>query len=140
MDKGYDNFLVCAYPPILMDLPDKLSFLNGFVEVVNNVDDINIADGTIKVDWNMFILGVKRIHLGTTIHSNISEIDRGTVYVDNFSGPIPINKLVDMMVDFLGESKLVDTVHDKSKLNTRPTIFNKPNNNAVNTVYKRRSY
>jgi hypothetical protein len=141
-DKGYDNFLVCAYPPLLVDIVDRLPFLNGLVEVTNNVDDIDIADGSIKIDWNMFVLGVRRIHLGTTIHASLNEIDRGSAYVDTFSGPVTIEKLVNTMVEFLGESKMADMVYEKSKLNCRPTIFSKQNttNPSNFSVNKRKLY
>ena len=125
-DKGYTKtFEACAFPPILQDLTDQ-PFANRAIEVVYNIEDINLIDDTVKVSWNMFVLGNKRIFLGYTNHKNFTDIQNSRNAKSEYSGPININKIIDIVVDFIGNSESIYDINKKQakKFSTRP-MFSK---------------
>jgi hypothetical protein len=123
-DKGYDKtFEICAYPPSLQDLNEQ-SFSNKTIEVAYNIEDIDLIDNTIKVAWNMFILGNKRIFLGYTDHKNFTDIQNNRNVIKDFNGPISIKKIIDVIVDFIGDSSNIYDINKKSgqKMSTTPLM------------------
>ncbi len=123
-EKGYDNFLVKPYPPVLRDMPTKLPFLNGILELQHPIEDINLADNTIKVAWNLFLLGNKRIFLGYTTHNNMSEIENGIGAIDkHHDGPISIKQIIEVMVELLGQSGKTSEISKKRSANTNRQGF-----------------
>lgn len=123
-DKGYTKtFSKCAYPPALQDLNDQ-AFANRAIEVAYNIEDIDLLDNTVKVSWNMFILGNKRIFLGYTNHKNFTDIKNSSHSLVDFSGPIEISKIIDTVVQFLGDSTAIYDVNKKTakKFTTRPLL------------------
>lgn len=125
-DKGYTKtFEICAYPPALQDLTDQ-AFANRAIEVVYNIEDINLIDDTVKVSWNMFVLGNKRIFLGYTNHKNFTDIQNSRNSMTDFSGPISIINIIDTVVEFIGSSTSIYDINKKSakKFSTKP-MFSK---------------
>lgn len=110
-EKGYDNFQVCPYPPTLMDLPDRIPVLAGIVEVSYAIDNINMVNNMVQVLWNVFVLGNKRIFMGKTPHENFSGIENSINNVDmHFDGPVTIKKLIEIIVEFLGDSQVLQNI------------------------------
>lgn len=111
-EKGYDNFLVKPYPPTLMDINERVDILNGLIEVSYFLEDIDMANNNVKVGWNVFLLGNKRIFLGYTIHNNLSEIDhsRNASNIEH-DGPINIKSITETIVEMLGESERIKDIY-----------------------------
>jgi len=113
-EKGYDNFLVKPYPPTLMDLADRIPVFGNMIEVKYFLEDIDMSDGSIKVGWNVFVLGSKRIFLGYTIHGNLNDIDNRINDVnETHDGPIELKSVIESMVEFIGESNKVSDIYKK---------------------------
>lgn len=113
-EKGYDNFLVKPYPPSIYDMGQNLDILNSFVEVENFLEDVNIYNNSVKVGWNIFVLGNKRIFLGYTIHEKLSDIEREVNTIKQHDGPISIKSIIETIVEFLGSSNKLNDIY-KSK-------------------------
>lgn len=74
-EKGYANsFSRFIYPPHLVDLPVIISPLHTKVEIVPHVVDIDPIVGKATLKWNMFVLGVHRMDLGTTSHNDLQTL------------------------------------------------------------------
>lgn len=113
-EKGYDNFLIKPYPPTLLDMTDD-RFLD-ILEVKYFLEDVNMKQNTVKLGWNMFLLGNKRIFLGYTIHRNLSEIDSSRNDVKKYhDGPITIKAIVESVVEILGKSKKLKEIYNSSQ-------------------------
>lgn len=117
-EKGYDNFLVKPYPPSLVDLPDRIPVLNSVVEIKYFLEDIDMQENIIKVGWNVFALGNKRIFLGYTLHKNLNEIDNNSNNIDIIhDGPINIKNIIESLVKILGESTKMADAYKRMNLN-----------------------
>lgn len=75
MHKGFnESFDLKVYPPALQDLMEGVPELSGKVEVVPSAEEIDPLTGYAKLRWDLFVLGNKRMLLGYTEHSNLSEV------------------------------------------------------------------
>lgn len=112
-EKGYDNFLVNPYPPTILDLEDDR--FADMIEVKYYLEDINMKDNMIKLGWNIFVLGNKRIFLGYTTHQRLNEVENGRNDSNkHHDGPINIKKIIETIVEILGNSsKLKDIDHEQ---------------------------
>ncbi len=101
------------YPPNLQDFIMKVPQLTGKVEIVPHVEDIEPQTNIVKLGWNLFVLGTKRMYLGESSHTSLNEIKC------NIAGPIwseginSINyttpkKIINFIVQILGDSKTGD--------------------------------
>lgn len=107
--KGFrENFNKRIYPPLLQDIVLQIPQLNGKIEIQPYVEDINPESGMVRLGWNMFILGQKRLFLGESMHTSLAEV-RNAVF-----GPQPntrfINyatpkRIINFVVKVLGNSK-----------------------------------
>lgn len=123
-NKGYTKtFDICAYPPSLQDLNEQ-TFANKTIEVVYNIEDIDLVDNSVKVSWNIFVLGNKRIFLGYTNHQTFSDIKNNKNSTAEFNGPSSISKVIDTIVEFLGNSTAIYDINKKKvkRFNNRPLI------------------
>ena len=81
--KGYnENFDKKIYPPNIQDLPQQIPQLQNKIEIIPHVTDIDPQTGIVKIGWNLFLLGTKRIYLGESTHTNLAEIK------NNIMGPL----------------------------------------------------
>jgi hypothetical protein len=111
MEKGFENFDEKPYPPFIADMGEKIEALNGLIEVKNFLEDINMENNTIKIGWNIFVLGNKRIFLGYSKHKNLNDVK------NNSSGSansiLSIKKIIDHIVDSIGSSSKLDDICDR---------------------------
>jgi hypothetical protein len=115
-EKGYDNFLVKPYPPTLLNMPERIPFLEGVTEVKYNLEDIDMKTSTIKVAWNLFVLGNKRTFLGYTTHGNLTEIETGINSVSrHHDGPITLKAITEVIVEMLGSSNKIKDIYQQAK-------------------------
>lgn len=63
-----------AYPPMLQDLPVRIPQLQGKVEVVPFIEELDPQTGQVQVGWNLFVLGNRRMFLGQSGHKNLAEL------------------------------------------------------------------
>lgn len=127
--KGYDNFLNKPYPPSMLDMVQNPMF-DGVVEIQYFLEDINMQNNTIKVGWNMFVLGNNRAFLGYTTHKDVSEIENciGESRA-NPDGPITIKGLVEWMVESIGKSNKIKDLYDRhtqDRQNSVQSVYVKP--------------
>jgi len=62
-----------VYPPLIQDL-QCMSEISTRVELIPYMEELDPASGSIKVGWNLFILGTNRLDLGYTIHESLSDL------------------------------------------------------------------
>jgi hypothetical protein len=76
--KGFaDNFDIHVYPPMIADLSKEIPQLLGKVEIVPYMEEIDPSSGTVRVGWNLFVLGHSRMYLGNSTHKDINELNLG---------------------------------------------------------------
>jgi hypothetical protein len=74
-NKGFsENFNKKIYPPILQDILVHVPQLAGKIEVAPFVEEVDPNTGIVKLGWNLFVLGHKRIYIGESVHSNLIEV------------------------------------------------------------------
>jgi hypothetical protein len=107
--KGFrENFNKRVYPPLIQDITVLVPQMSGRVEVVPYVEDINPENGIVRLHWNLFVEGNKRLFLGESVHTSLADV-RNAVF-----GPPPntrfVNyatpkRIVNFIVRILGDSK-----------------------------------
>jgi len=106
--KGIENLDAHIYPPSLQDMQHSIPQLAEKLEVVPSVDKINTMEGTVQLRWNLFALGINRMHLGDTVHKSLSEI-RSANIVPPQGTPIKMvttpNKIIKFLVRVLHDNK-----------------------------------
>ncbi len=76
--KGFaENFDVHIYPPMIADLPKEIPQFLGKIEIVPYMEEIDPSSGTVRVGWNLFVLGHSRMYLGNSTHKDINELNLG---------------------------------------------------------------
>lgn len=107
--KGYDNFDSPLYPPSAYDAPIKIPELFNRCEVVPIVEETDTTLGTVKITWNLFVLGTQRMSLGSTTHSSQSDIVQAIVGDPNTQLPSNFTttpaKVIDFILKVLDNSK-----------------------------------
>jgi hypothetical protein len=107
--KGYDNFNMPLYPPAAYDLPARIPHLFTRCEIVPSVEETDTTLGTVKLMWNLFILGTQRLSLGSTVHSGQADIVRAIVGEPNMELPSePLTtpkKVIEFILKILDSSK-----------------------------------
>lgn len=58
-------------PSTLMDLTISIPALHTKIEIVPSVKDMRLQEDFITLEWNLFVLGNKRMYLGCTSHQDI---------------------------------------------------------------------
>ncbi|MDP1712243.1 MAG: hypothetical protein Q8K86_07280 [Candidatus Nanopelagicaceae bacterium] len=87
VQKGFvDGFDTHVYPPMMQQLIKEVPQLQGKVEIVPSMEEIDPSTGMLRVSWNLFVLGNQRLDLGSSTHKNISDIQQGQ-YVGNSALP-----------------------------------------------------
>ena len=107
--KGYDNFDVPLYPPSAYDMPVRIPHLFTRCEVVPSVEETDTTLGTVKLTWNLFVLGTQRLNLGSTTHSGQQDIVRAIVGEPNMQLPseftVTPKKVIAFVLKILDGSK-----------------------------------
>lgn len=118
IEKGIDNFLISPYPPMMLDISERIPQLNGALEVKYYLEDINLQSNIIKLGWNLFVLSNNRMFLGYTNHVNISEVENGVNCIKNHDGPITIKQLIEYVISVLGKSNILRDIQQNNSINT----------------------
>ncbi len=114
MTKGFtESFNKKIYPPMIQDLIVQVPPLGGKVEIVPWVEEIDPITGVVKLGWNLFVLGNRRMYLGESIHTNLTEVRVAVTGPLNNNIPdgttnITPNKIINFVVNILGESRSGD--------------------------------
>ena len=107
--KGYDNFEVPLYPPIVFDLPVRVPQLFTRCEIVPTVEETDTTLGTVKLTWNLFVLGTQRMDLGSTTHAGQTDIVRAIVGEPNMQLPaefvVTPKQVIEFILKILDNSK-----------------------------------
>ena len=139
--KGFnENFDKRIYPPQLVDLVSRIPRLNGKVEVTAFVQDIDPLSGAVKLGWNLFVLGTKRMYLGESTHTSLAEIT-GQITTVESSNTTPSyatpKRIVEFITKVLGNSKSGDISASHGRGVTSRSVF--PVGTGENSGYFRRS-
>jgi hypothetical protein len=73
-DIAVEDFDRNIYPPILQDITYRIPQFAGKIEIVPHIEDMNPATGRIRLGWNLFVLGNKRMDIGESSHKNVAEL------------------------------------------------------------------
>lgn len=68
---GKNNMDRVVDPSELLDLTMQIPPLHTKLEIVPNAKDLRLQDDQITLEWNLFVLGTKRMYLGRTAHQDI---------------------------------------------------------------------
>lgn len=99
--KGYENFDLPLYPPAAYDLPVRVPELFTRCEIVPTVEETDTTLGTVKLTWNLFVLGTQRMDLGSTTHSGQSDIVRAIVGEPNAELPSDLTVSPKQVIEFI---------------------------------------
>lgn len=109
LTKGYDNFDMPLYPPTAYDMPARVPQLFTRCEVIPTVEETDTSLGTVRLTWNLFVLGTQRMNLGTTTHAGQSDIVRAIVGEPNMGLPTDFTttpkKVISFVLKILENSK-----------------------------------
>jgi hypothetical protein len=79
-EKGFgESFDAHIYPPSIQDIGTKVPHFEDVIEVVPHVDGIYAGQGIVRLGWNLFVLGTRRMYLGKTTHKNLTELKHASV-------------------------------------------------------------
>ena len=127
-DKGFkENMDARIYPPALQDLAMAIPQLVGKLEIEPQVNDVDPTTGIIKLSWNLFVLGNKRMFLGESTHSDLNEI-KGPLYnIDIKSGIgtmkyVTPRRIINFIVELLGEHKQGDLTQMPKNIVLSPMV------------------
>ncbi len=139
--KGFnENFDRRIYPPLLVDLVTRIPRLNGKVEITAFVQDIDPLSGAVKLGWNLFVLGTRRMYLGESTHTSLAEITgQVTTAVESCNGSTSYatpKRIVEFITKVLGKSKSGDISASHGRVTSR-SVF--PVGTGENSGYFRRS-
>jgi hypothetical protein len=127
--KGFvESFNVRIHPPLLQDLPILIPQLMGKVEIIPYVEDIEPNTGIVRLGWNLFLLGNKRMYLGESTHTNLIEIrcpvlnvGMGDVNAQHINQATP-RRILNFIVNVLSKDKMGD-ITAVPQITLRPAVF-----------------
>ena len=112
------------YPPALQDLAIAIPNLLGRIEIEPEVCDVDPTTGIVTLEWNMFILGNKRMFLGESTHTDLAEIRNPLAGISargvrtlNYTTPM---KVVNFILGVLGEHKQGDLSQTPKSITLSP--------------------
>jgi len=75
IQKGFsDSFDSHIYAPLVATLPNEIPQFMGKIEIEPFVEEIDPSSGTVRVGWNLFVLGTNRMYLGNSTHKSLGEL------------------------------------------------------------------
>ena len=110
VEKGIakENFNSNIYPPIIQDLTARIPQLVDKVEIEASVRDFNPQSGRARLDWNIFVLGNQRMHIGESTHANLSELKQVTIGQMNKKSAVKNTspkRIIEFITRILGQSE-----------------------------------
>lgn len=121
--KGFtENFNKRIYPPQMQDMAIQVPQLMGKIEVQPYVEDIDPNTGVVKLGWNLFVLGNRRMMLGYSTHTNLSEIRTaimGPLAAMNRGTHATPKRIVNFVTKVMGSSNAGDIASMPKNLTTR---------------------
>jgi hypothetical protein len=109
INKGFENFDMPLYPPACYDMPIKIPALYTRVEVIPSVEETDTTLGTVRLGWNLFVLGINRQFLGETTHTGETDVIRAIMGAPNVEIPAEVkctpNDVIRFVLKILDESK-----------------------------------
>lgn len=108
ISKGYkDSFDRPIYPPIVYDI-QLIPELSTKCEVVPSVVETDQALGIVTIEWNLFVLGINRLCLGTSSHNNHVDLIRSISGADSnsqFESKSTPAEVIEFILKILDNSK-----------------------------------
>lgn len=87
VDKGFNSIDIRVYPPTMQDLTMAVPYLEGKVEIIPTIEEIDPRSSYCKIRWDLFVLGNHRLMLGFSDHNNLQELannfGQGLVYTED---------------------------------------------------------
>jgi hypothetical protein len=126
--KGFkEDMNAKIYPPLLQDLAMAIPSLMGKIEIEPEVCDVDPTTGIVSLEWNMFLLGNKRMFLGESTHTDLAEIrspmsgvsDKSGIRIINYTTPA---KVVNFIINVLGEHKMGDLSQTPKNITLSPLV------------------
>lgn len=74
INKGFKSLDIRVYPPALQDLVSAVPILDGKIEVVPTIEELDPRTSYCKLRWDLFVLGNNRLMLGFSEHTNLQEL------------------------------------------------------------------
>ncbi|MHA2404379.1 MAG: hypothetical protein ACXADH_15380 [Candidatus Kariarchaeaceae archaeon] len=100
-NKGFENMDMPLYPPSCYDMPIKVPQLFNRVEIIPSVEETDTTLGTVKLSWNLFVMGVNRINLGCTTHTGETDVVRAVLGEPNLNIPADFLHSAQDVIDFV---------------------------------------
>jgi hypothetical protein len=122
--KGFsESFDKRIHPASLVDLPSRIPRLSEKLEVTAFVKDIDPQTGTVKLGWNLFVLGTRRMYLGESTHTNLAEITSQMATSTESRGAQPSyatpKRIVEFVTKILGDSESGDITATRTRATAR---------------------
>lgn len=76
--KGLTDPHALVMPNLLIDMESDIPELHGKIEVRPWNEDHDPFVGVLRARWNLFVLGINRMDLGKTVHTNINDLTEGS--------------------------------------------------------------
>lgn len=74
LNKGYDSLDKPLYPAVCLDMPIRIKQLFNRVEIIPFVVESDPMTGVVRLGWNLFVMGINRIYLGSTSHTSMADL------------------------------------------------------------------
>lgn len=68
---GRENMHKVIDPSILLDMTTQIPPIHTKIEIIPNARDLKLQEDLIVIEWNLFVLGTKRMFIGRTSHQDI---------------------------------------------------------------------
>lgn len=109
VSKGYDDFDNYVLPTDILDI-QKIPELSDKIEIIPNSDEFDPTTGKVVVQWNLFVLGTKRMYLGRTNHKSLSDLANIGVNVVDRSTSVPekessVKDIINFIVSVVKKSR-----------------------------------
>ena len=107
-NKRYETLDNKIYPPMIQDICESIPQLSDKLEVVPYIEEIDPIKKKIEIGWNLFVLGCRRMFLGTSIHESMSDIQlsRSGMYVgQSESLSVTPKELIEFVINELDNRK-----------------------------------
>lgn len=76
-EMGYEEKM---YPPMLQDIMLRIPAITKYIDVSPFVEDVDPVNGTVSMGWNLYVLGTKRMYLGSSTHKSVQEFQNPAMW------------------------------------------------------------
>ena len=70
---GKDGLSASHSPVLWQDILDCLPHLFGYIELIPHNEYLDVSKDEINVGWNLFVLGIHRMYIGSTKHKGLRQ-------------------------------------------------------------------